>query len=90
MRKQKQKQMKVTKLLPEQVLAHAETAKANHCPLCDDTGIPHLVLEIGEKCAITELMLDAIKEGVAEGLRKLPGRPTCCFKPRIATVELGE
>ena len=59
----------------EQVLANAETAEKNHSPLCDDTGIPHLVLEIGEDCAVTGRMLDAIREGVAEGLRNLPGRP---------------
>ena len=59
----------------EQVLANAEVAEANKSPLCDDSGIPHLVLELGEDCAVTGKMLDAIKEGVAEGLRKLPGRP---------------
>lgn len=59
----------------EQVLANAEAAETNRSPLCDDTGIPHLVLEIGEDCAVTGKMLDAIREGVAEGLRKLPGRP---------------
>lgn len=59
----------------EQVLANAEAAEANHSPLCDDTGIPHLVLEVGPDCAVTGRTLDAIKEGVAEGLRKLPGRP---------------
>ena len=59
----------------EQVLANAEAAESNHSPLCDDTGIPHLLLEVGEDCAVTGKMLDAIKEGVALGLRKLPGRP---------------
>ncbi len=59
----------------EQVLANAEAAERNDSPLCDDTGIPHLVLEIGEDCAVTGKMLDAIRQGVAEGLRKLPGRP---------------
>lgn len=59
----------------EQVLANAEAAEKNNSPLCDDTGIPHLVLEIGEDCMVTGRMLDAIKEGIAQGLRKLPGRP---------------
>ncbi len=59
----------------EQVLKNAEAAERNKSPLCDDTGIPHLVLEVGEDCAISGRMLDAIKEGVAEGLRELPGRP---------------
>ena len=59
----------------EQILANAKAAEENKSPLCDDTGIPHLVLEIGEDCAVTGKMLDAIKEGTAEGLRRLPGRP---------------
>jgi len=59
----------------ETILENAEAAERDHSPLCDDTGIPHLVLEIGEDTAITGKTLDAIKEGVKEGLRKLPGRP---------------
>ena len=59
----------------EQILANAEVAEKNRTPLCDDTGIPHLVLEVGEDCAVTGRMLDMIRKGVAEGLRKLPGRP---------------
>ena len=59
----------------EQILANAEVAGNNKTPLCDDTGIPHMVLEVGEDCAVSGKMLDAIKEGVAQGLRTLPGRP---------------
>ena len=59
----------------ETVLENAEAAQRYRSPLCDDTGIPHLVLEVGEDCAVSGKMLDAIKAGVAEGLRKLPGRP---------------
>ncbi len=59
----------------ETILDNAKAAEENHSPLCDDTGIPHLVLEVGEDCAVTGKMLDAIKEGVKQGLRKLPGRP---------------
>lgn len=59
----------------ETVLENAEAAEQNRSPLCDDTGIPHLVLEIGEDTAVTGKTLDAIDEGVREGLRKLPGRP---------------
>jgi fumarate hydratase subunit alpha len=53
----------------------AEAAEKNHSPLCDDTGIPHMVLEVGQDAAVTGRMLDAIREGIAEGLRRLPGRP---------------
>lgn len=57
------------------VLDNAEAAETNRGPLCDDSGIPHLLLEIGPDCAVTGRMLDEIREGVRQGLRKLPGRP---------------
>ena len=59
----------------ETILENAEAAEKNKSPLCDDTGIPHVLLEIGANKAVTGEMLDAIREGVAEGLRNLPGRP---------------
>lgn len=59
----------------KQVLDNALVAEKNHSPLCDDTGIPHLFLEVGKNRAITGEMLEEIKEGVRQGLRQLPGRP---------------
>ena len=59
----------------ETILQNAETAEAHSSPLCDDTGIPHVVLEIGTVAAVTGLMLESIQEGVRQGLRRLPGRP---------------
>ena len=59
----------------ETILENALVAEKNHSPLCDDTGIPHLVLDVGPQCCVTGRMLEDIKEGVKEGLRKLPGRP---------------
>lgn len=58
----------------ETVLANAEAAEKINSPLCDDTGIPHLVLEAGPDAVITGRTLDAIREGVAEGQRMFPGR----------------
>ena len=63
------------KWVMETILENAEAAETHLSPLCDDTGIPHLVLEVGEDCAVTGKLLDAIREGVRQGLRKLPGRP---------------
>lgn len=59
----------------ETILENALVAEQNRSPLCDDTGVPHLVLDIGPNCTITGDMLESIKEGVRQGLRKLPGRP---------------
>lgn len=58
-----------------QVLGNALVAEERRSPLCDDTGIPHLFLEVGKNKAVTGEMLKQIKEGVAQGLRQLPGRP---------------
>lgn len=59
----------------EQILENALVADRNKSPLCDDTGIPHLFLEIGKKKTLTGEMIDAILEGVKKGLQQLPGRP---------------
>ena len=59
----------------KQVLENALVAEKRLSPLCDDTGIPHLFLEVGPKRCVTGELLEQIKEGVAMGLRQLPGRP---------------
>ena len=59
----------------ETILENANVAEEKRSPLCDDSGIPHLVLEIGENTPVTGKMLDAIKDGITAGLRSLPGRP---------------
>ena len=58
-----------------QVMDNALVAEKNRSPLCDDTGIPHLFLEVGKNRAVTGELLQQIQEGVAMGLRQLPGRP---------------
>lgn len=57
------------------ILKNAQIAEQNASPLCDDTGIPHLVLEVGPNVAVTGNMIESIKVGIRRGLRKLPGRP---------------
>ncbi|MBO7493988.1 MAG: fumarate hydratase [Bacteroidales bacterium] len=59
----------------QQVLDNALVAEGRKSPLCDDTGIPHLFLEVGPGRCVSGELLEQIKEGVALGLRKLPGRP---------------
>lgn len=59
----------------QQVLDNAMVAEERRSPLCDDTGIPHLFLEVGPNRSVTGELLEQIKEGVALGLRQLPGRP---------------
>lgn len=64
-----------SKWVMEQILENARVAAINRGPLCDDTGIPHLYLEVGKNQPVSGEMISAIHEGVAKGLRKLPGRP---------------
>ena len=59
----------------QQVLDNALVAEDRKSPLCDDTGIPHLFLEVGPQRCVNGELLEEIKEGVALGLRRLPGRP---------------
>ena len=59
----------------ETILENAEAAEEQKSPLCDDSGIPHLLLEVGPDVAVTGKTLAAIREGITQGLRKLPGRP---------------
>lgn len=59
----------------ETILENANTAQKKRLPLCDDTGVPHLFLEIGEDASVPPHFFTALREGVAEGLRRLPARP---------------
>lgn len=59
----------------QQVLNNAIVAEDNKSPLCDDTGIPHLFLEVGPNRNVSGSLIQQIKEGVKIGLRRLPGRP---------------
>ena len=63
------------KWVMETILQNADAAERQGIPLCDDTGIPHLVLDAGRNAVMTGELLDAIHKGVAVGLRRLPGRP---------------
>lgn len=59
----------------QQVLDNALVAEKTCGPLCDDTGIPHIYIEVGKNRTLTGQMMVDIKNGIKEGLRRLPGRP---------------
>ena len=58
-----------------QVLENALVAEENCGPLCDDTGIPHIFIELGRERILSGSLLEEIYAGIKEGLRRLPGRP---------------
>jgi len=71
----------------ETILENALVAERNKSPLCDDTGIPHLFIEIGKNRQISGEMIENIKLGVAEGLRKLPGRPMAVLGEDLQRID---
>ena len=75
------------KWVMEQVLENALVAEKNRGPLCDDTGIPHVFLEVGPNKAVTGTLLEDIRAGVAEGLRRLPGRPMAVMGDDVARID---
>ena len=59
----------------EAMVENARIAERKRYPLCDDTGIPHLFLEVGEGVSLSGEILLGLQEGVAAGQRALPTRP---------------
>jgi fumarate hydratase subunit alpha len=68
-------QNQVSRWIMEQILDNSAAAEKNRSPLCDDTGIPHIFIEIGKNRSLTGEMMEEIQEGVRKGLTLLPGRP---------------
>lgn len=71
----------------QQVLENALVAEERRSPLCDDTGIPHLFLEVGKDRSISGEMMQEIMEGVEMGLRQLPGRPMAIMGDDYARID---
>ncbi len=71
----------------ELLLENAQIASSNKVPLCDDTGIPHVLVELGRNTQFNPELFDQIYEGVALGLKKLPGRPMAVCGNDIERIE---
>lgn len=71
----------------QQMLDNALVAEERRSPLCDDTGIPHLLLEVGPNHNASGELLQQIREGVAMGLRLLPGRPMAIKGDEYARID---
>jgi fumarate hydratase subunit alpha len=59
----------------ELLIENARIAQENKFPLCDDTGIPHILVEVGIETSLPGNFFQELKKGVEEGLRQLPARP---------------
>jgi fumarate hydratase subunit alpha len=71
----------------QRILENAEIARRNAVPLCDDTGIPHVFLDIGRGACLPRDWLSAITSGVVQGLRAMPGRPMAVRGNPVERVE---
>jgi len=70
------------------MIKNMETGEKDKVPLCDDTGIPHTLIEVGEDVEnIPSRFFENIKEGIAIGLQKLPGRPMAVLGNDIEEIE---
>ncbi|PKL73050.1 MAG: fumarate hydratase [Methanobacteriales archaeon HGW-Methanobacteriales-2] len=71
----------------ELLLENAEVAHCNKVPLCDDTGIPHVLVELGVRTKFNPDLFNQIEEGISLGLIKLPGRPMAVQGDDIGRIE---
>jgi len=71
----------------ELLIENAEVASNKKAPLCDDTGIPHVLIEIGENTPFPINFFDDINMGIAKGLRELPARPMAVKGNEIERLE---
>ncbi|MDP3066122.1 MAG: fumarate hydratase [Methanobacteriaceae archaeon] len=74
----------------EIMIENARLAQQHKVPLCDDTGIPHILVEVGPNTALPPNFLEEIKSGVREGLLKLPGRPMAVRGDATQRIEQSE
>ncbi len=71
----------------EKLFENAKIAEKNMFPLCDDTGIPHVIAEIGNDAILPAGWISGIYEGIAEGLRQMPGRPMAVRGNDVERIE---
>ena len=73
-----------------QILENYQVAEKTRFPLCDDTGIPHVIVEVGSEREITGELLSQIHEGIELGLNNLPARPMAVKGSEIERIEQSE
>jgi fumarate hydratase subunit alpha len=71
----------------ELLLKNAKIAANEKRPLCDDTGIPHVIIEIGDDTSLPAGFFEDIKKGIKKGLQKLPARPMAVKGDDIRRIE---
>lgn len=69
------------------LIENAKIANKEKFPLCDDTGIPHVLVEIGENVRLPGNFFEDIKLGIEKGLQELPARPMAVIGDDVQRIE---
>lgn len=69
------------------LMENAKIAKREKRPLCDDTGIPHVLIEVGDNSNLPAGFYKDIKSGIELGLQELPARPMAVKGDNIQRIE---
>lgn len=70
-----------------QILENYSVAEKTRFPLCDDTGIPHVIIEMGSERQITGELINQIYKGIELGLNNLPARPMAVKGNQVERIE---
>ena len=73
-----------------QILENYNVSQKLKFPLCDDTGIPHVIIELGSQREVSGELINQIHEGIALGLNNLPARPMAVKGGEIERIEQSE
>ncbi len=74
----------------ETMIKNEEIARKSKLPLCDDTGIPHVLVELGNNRHLPENFIENIKNGIKQGLDNLPARPMAVKGSDLIRLEQSE
>ena len=74
----------------EQILENYKVAQDIKFPLCDDTGIPHVIVEIGEDRQLSGKLINQIHRGIKLGLNNLPARPMAVIGDEVQRINQSE
>ena len=74
----------------EQILENYKVAQDIKFPLCDDTGIPHVIVEIGDERELSGKLINQIHRGIELGLNNLPARPMAVIGDEVQRINRSE
>ena len=74
----------------EQILENYKVAQDIKFPLCDDTGIPHVIVEIGDERDLSGKLINQIHRGIELGLNNLPARPMAVIGDEVQRINQSE